>query len=79
MINPTLVLQESTFRSLKVTMGINGEKIENPEKFNYTLEHNITHIGVTIPIGAPTGRLQVNISSTIYTVYDIEGNIRESV
>ncbi|XP_039205208.1 uncharacterized protein LOC120310638 isoform X1 [Crotalus tigris] len=73
MINPRLVLQESTFRSLKVSMGINGEKIENPEKFNYTLEHNITHIGVTIPIGAPRGRLQSTVSNSVYGVtYSID-------
>ncbi|XP_058035002.1 uncharacterized protein LOC131196328 [Ahaetulla prasina] len=72
-INPRLVLQESTFRSLKVTMGINGEKMANPEKFNYTLEHNITHIGVTIPIGAPRGRLQSTVSNGVYGVtYNID-------
>ncbi|XP_070588935.1 uncharacterized protein [Erythrolamprus reginae] len=73
MINPRLVHQESTFRSLKVTMGIDGDKIENPEKFNYTLEHNVTHIGVTIPIGAPGGKLQSTVSNGVYGVmYSID-------
>ncbi|KAG8124307.1 hypothetical protein E2320_019615 [Naja naja] len=79
MINPRLVLQESTFRSLKVTMGINGEKIENPDEFNYTLERNITHIGVTIPIGAPRGRLQSTVSNGVYGVtYSIDLLIEHS-
>ncbi|XP_063155117.1 uncharacterized protein LOC134494083 [Candoia aspera] len=72
-IIPRLVLQESTFTSLNVSVGVNGEKIENPEKLNYTLERNITHIGVTIPIGAPRGRLQSTVSNGVHGVtYSID-------
>lgn len=46
-------------------MGVDGQRIENPESLDYTLERNITHIGITIPIGASGGRLKV----TEYLLY----------
>jgi len=47
-------------------MGVDGQHIVNPDKNNYLLEHNKTHIGITIPIGAEGGKLKVsmNLSQT---------------
>ncbi|XP_053141246.1 uncharacterized protein LOC128340298 isoform X2 [Hemicordylus capensis] len=65
---PRLVLQEPTFTSQNISMGVDGRRIENPENLNYTLEHNSTHIGITIPIGASGGRLMSMIANGIYGV-----------
>ncbi|PKU44550.1 zona pellucida sperm-binding protein 2-like [Limosa lapponica baueri] len=63
---PTLVVQESTFLSKTILMGVDGRVIVNPEENNYLLEYNETHIGITIPIGAEGGKLKVstNLSHT---------------
>lgn len=47
-------------------MGVDDQVIVNPEERNYLLEHNKTHIRITIPIGAEGGRLKVsmNLSQT---------------
>lgn len=47
-------------------MGVNGRVVVNPEEKNYLLEHNKTHIEITIPIGAEGGKLKVstNLSHT---------------
>ncbi|XP_008116408.1 uncharacterized protein LOC103280166 isoform X2 [Anolis carolinensis] len=63
---PRLVLQAHTFTSLNVSMGVGGKRIENPEKFNYVLENNHTHVGITIPIGAFGGRFKSTVSNGIY-------------
>jgi len=57
---PTLVVQESTFLSKNILMGVDGRVIVNPEDKNYLLEHNKTHIRITIPIGAEGGKLKVS-------------------
>ena len=59
---PTLVVQESTFLSKNVVMGINDQVIINPEEKNYLLEYNKTHIRITIPIGAEGGKLKVSMN-----------------
>nr|XP_009682063.1 PREDICTED: uncharacterized protein LOC104149873 isoform X1 [Struthio camelus australis] len=72
-IIPTLVLQESTFLSKYISMGVNGRVIVNPEEKNYLLEHNKTHIGVTIPIGAEGGKLKSSVSGGVYgVIYSID-------
>lgn len=43
-------------------MGVDGQVIVNPEEKNYLLEHNETHIGITIPIGAEGGQLKVSMN-----------------
>ncbi|PKK33590.1 putative LOC102083981 [Columba livia] len=70
---PTLVVQESTFMSKNILMGVDGQVIVNPEEKNYLLEHNETHIGITIPIGAEGGQLKSSISGGVYGVtYSID-------
>ncbi|NXD79048.1 ZP2 protein, partial [Halcyon senegalensis] len=70
---PTLVVQESTFLSKKILMGIDDRVIVNPEERNYLLEHNKTHIRVTIPIGADGGKLKSSISDGVYgVIYSID-------
>ncbi|KAL8172917.1 UNVERIFIED_CONTAM: hypothetical protein K2H54_033467 [Gekko kuhli] len=70
--NETDVSVEPTFASHTVSMGINGQIIQNPEKLGYTLERNISHIGITIPIGASGGRLKSTVSNGVYgMVYSI--------
>lgn len=59
---PTLVLQESTFLSKNILMGIDDRIIVNPEEKNYLLKHNETHIGITVPIGAEGGKLKVSMN-----------------
>ncbi|XP_052544195.1 uncharacterized protein LOC128083208 isoform X2 [Tympanuchus pallidicinctus] len=72
-IIPTLVLQESTFLSKTILMGVDGQYIVNPDKNNYLLEHNKTHIGVTIPIGAEGGKLKSSVSGGVYgIIYSID-------
>ncbi|NXG33724.1 ZP2 protein, partial [Dromaius novaehollandiae] len=72
-IIPTLVLQESTFLSKNISMGVNGQVIVNPEEKNYLLEHNKTHIGITIPIGAEGGKLKSSVSGGVYgIIYSID-------
>lgn len=63
---PTLVVQESTFLSKSIVMGVDDQVIVNPEEMNYSLEHNETHIRITIPFGAEGGKLEVstNLSHT---------------
>lgn len=58
-IIPTLLYQESTFVSKNISVGVGGQRIVNPEEQNYLLQHNETHVIITIPIGAPGGRLKV--------------------
>ncbi|XP_071404403.1 uncharacterized protein [Pithys albifrons albifrons] len=65
---PTLVVQESTFLSKNIVMGIDDQVIVNPEEKNYLLEHNETHIRITIPIGAEGGKLKSSISDGVYGV-----------
>lgn len=55
----TLVPQEHTFISKNISVGVDGKRIIHPEQ-NYILEHNKTHIQITIPIGAAGGRLKVS-------------------
>ncbi|NXJ06575.1 ZP2 protein, partial [Odontophorus gujanensis] len=70
---PTLVLQESTFLSKTILMGVDGQHIVNPDKNNYLLEHNKTHIGITIPIGAEGGKLKSSVSGGVYgIIYSID-------
>lgn len=47
-------------------MGVDDQVIVHPEEKNYLLEHNETHIRITIPIGAEGGKLKVstNLSHT---------------
>ncbi|XP_042301351.1 uncharacterized protein LOC121919136 isoform X2 [Sceloporus undulatus] len=63
---PRLVLQQQTFRSLNISMGVGGKRIEDPTKFNYKLEYNNTHTGIKIPIGASGGRFKSTVSSGVY-------------
>ncbi|RMC17194.1 hypothetical protein DUI87_05771 [Hirundo rustica rustica] len=65
---PTLVVQESTFLSKSIVMGVDDQIIVNPEEMNYLLEHNETHIRITIPIGAEGGKLESSISGGVYGV-----------
>ncbi|XP_039388057.1 zona pellucida sperm-binding protein 2-like isoform X3 [Mauremys reevesii] len=68
-IIPTLVPQEPTFASKNISVGVDGQRIMHPEQ-NYILEHNKTHIRMTIPIGAAGGRLKyVNRNETKYTLH----------
>ncbi|XP_062981552.1 uncharacterized protein LOC134398229 [Elgaria multicarinata webbii] len=67
-IIPRLAPQELTFTSLNISMGVDGERIENPEKRNFTLERNTTHIAITIPIGASGGKLKSTVSNGIHGV-----------
>ncbi|NXY89559.1 ZP2 protein, partial [Alcedo cyanopectus] len=70
---PTLVVQESTFLSKNILMGIDDQVIVNLEERNYLLEHNKTHITVTIPIGAEGGKLKSSISDGVYgIIYSID-------
>uniref|UniRef100_A0A8C3BAA4 ZP domain-containing protein n=1 Tax=Cairina moschata TaxID=8855 RepID=A0A8C3BAA4_CAIMO len=70
---PTLVLQESTFLSKNIVMGVDGQVIVNPEENNFLLEHNKTHIGITIPIGAEGGKLKSSVSCGVYgIIYSID-------
>nr|XP_028577490.1 LOW QUALITY PROTEIN: uncharacterized protein LOC114593282 [Podarcis muralis] len=70
---PRLVLQEPTFTSHNISMAVNGQRIENPEHFGYTLDRNNTHIVTTIPIGASGGRLKSTVSNGVYgAVYSID-------
>ncbi|XP_030346740.1 uncharacterized protein LOC115609991 isoform X2 [Strigops habroptila] len=70
---PTLVVQESTFLSKSILMGVNDQVIVNPEDKNYLLEHNETLIRITIPIGAEGGKLKSSISSGVYgVIYSID-------
>ncbi|NXP79553.1 ZP2 protein, partial [Ramphastos sulfuratus] len=72
-IIPTLVVQESTFLSKTILMGVNDQVIVNPEEKNYLLEHNKTHIRITIPIGAEGGKLKSSVSGGIYgVIYNID-------
>ncbi|NXR09878.1 ZP2 protein, partial [Semnornis frantzii] len=72
-IIPTLVVQESTFLSKTILMGVNDQVIINPEEKNYLLEHNKTHIRITIPIGAEGGKLKSSVSGGIYgVIYNID-------
>ncbi|XP_039423832.1 zona pellucida sperm-binding protein 2-like [Corvus cornix cornix] len=66
---PTLVVQESTFLSKSIVMGVDDQVIVNPEETNYSLEHNETHIRITIPIGAEGGKLESSISGGVYGVF----------
>ncbi|XP_077167489.1 uncharacterized protein LOC143824281 [Paroedura picta] len=71
-IIPKLVLQEPTFASQNVSMGIDGQIIQNLEEFGYAMEHNASHIEITIPIGASGGRLQSTVSNGVYgMIYSI--------
>ncbi|XP_009696302.1 PREDICTED: uncharacterized protein LOC104159966, partial [Cariama cristata] len=70
---PTLVVQESTFLSKNILMGIDDRVIVNLEEKNYLLEHNETHIRITIPIGAEGGKLKSSISGGVYgIIYSID-------
>ncbi|XP_009955919.1 PREDICTED: uncharacterized protein LOC104351497, partial [Leptosomus discolor] len=70
---PTLVVQESTFLTKNILMGVDDQVIVNPEEKNYLLEHNKTHIGITIPIGAEGGKLKSSISGGVYgVIYSID-------
>ncbi|NWU98187.1 ZP2 protein, partial [Upupa epops] len=72
-IIPTLVVQESTFVSKNILMGIDDQVIVNPEEKNYFLEHNETHIRITIPIGAQGGKLKSSVSGGVYgVIYSID-------
>ncbi|XP_041336770.1 uncharacterized protein LOC121360760 [Pyrgilauda ruficollis] len=65
---PTLVVQESTFLSKSIVMGVDDQVIVNPEEMNYLLEYNETHIRITIPTGAEGGKLESSISGGVYGV-----------
>ncbi|NXJ81383.1 ZP2 protein, partial [Trogon melanurus] len=65
---PTLVVQESTFLSRNILMGVDDRVIVNPEEKNYLLEHNETLIRITIPIGAEGGKLKSSVSGGVYGV-----------
>ncbi|KAJ6653765.1 hypothetical protein lerEdw1_008737 [Lerista edwardsae] len=67
-IIPKLVLQETTFISYNISMGVDERRIANPESLNYALECNITHIEITIPIGANGGRLKSAVSNGVHGV-----------
>ncbi|XP_015715079.1 uncharacterized protein LOC107312296 isoform X2 [Coturnix japonica] len=70
---PTLVLQESTFFSKTILMGVDGQHIVNPDRNNYLLEHNKTHIEITIPIGAEGGKLKSSVCGGVYgIIYSID-------
>ncbi|NXF08201.1 ZP2 protein, partial [Smithornis capensis] len=72
-IIPILVIQESTFLSKNIVMGVDDQVIVNPEEKNYLLEHNETHIRITIPIGAEEGKLKSSISGGVYgVIYSID-------
>ncbi|NXF87273.1 ZP2 protein, partial [Eubucco bourcierii] len=72
-IIPTLVVQESTFLSKTILMGVDDQVIVNPKEKNYLLEHNRTHIRITIPIGAEGGKLKSSVSGGIYgVIYNID-------
>ncbi|NXG50329.1 ZP2 protein, partial [Psilopogon haemacephalus] len=72
-IIPTLVVKESTFLSKTILMGVDDQVIVNPEEKNYLLEHNKTHIRITIPIGAEGGKLKSSVSGGIYgVIYNID-------
>ncbi|NXK98808.1 ZP2 protein, partial [Formicarius rufipectus] len=72
-IIPTLVVQESTFLSKNIVMGIDDQVIVDPEENNYLLEHNETHIRITVPIGAEGGRLKSSVSGGVYgVIYSID-------
>ncbi|XP_075000715.1 zona pellucida sperm-binding protein 2-like [Calonectris borealis] len=54
-------------------MGVDDRVIVNPEEKNYLLEHNETHIRITIPIGAEGGKLKSSISGGVYgVIYSID-------
>uniref|UniRef100_A0A6J0SXW4 Uncharacterized protein isoform X1 n=1 Tax=Pogona vitticeps TaxID=103695 RepID=A0A6J0SXW4_9SAUR len=65
---PRLVLQQPTFTSLNISMGVGEKRIEDPEKLNYTLERNLTHIVITIPIGADDGRFESTVSNGVHGI-----------
>ncbi|XP_053793993.1 zona pellucida sperm-binding protein 2-like isoform X2 [Vidua chalybeata] len=65
---PTLVVQESTFLSKSIVMGVDDQVIVNPEEMNYLLEYNETHIRITIPTGAGGGKLESSITGGVYGV-----------
>lgn len=44
-------------------MGVDDQVIVHPEEMNYLLEHNETHIRITIPIGAEGGKLEVSTNT----------------
>ncbi|XP_009462489.1 PREDICTED: uncharacterized protein LOC104011907 [Nipponia nippon] len=70
---PTLVVQESTFLSKNILMGVDDRVVVSPEEKNYLLEHNETHIRVTVPIGAEGGKLKSSISGGVYgVIYSID-------
>ncbi|NWR72871.1 ZP2 protein, partial [Centropus unirufus] len=70
---PTLVVQESTFLSKSILMGVDGQVIADPGEKNYLLEHNKTHIRITVPIGAEGGKLKSSLSGGIYgIIYSID-------
>ncbi|NXE93447.1 ZP2 protein, partial [Menura novaehollandiae] len=72
-IIPTLVVQESTFLSKNIALGVDDQVIVNPKEKNYLLEHNETHIRITIPIGAEGGKLESSISGGVYgVIYSID-------
>ncbi|NXH09416.1 ZP2 protein, partial [Bucco capensis] len=72
-IIPTLVVQESTFLSKSILMGVDDQVVVNPEEKNYLLEHNETLIRITIPIGAEGGKLKSFISGGVYgVIYSID-------
>nr|XP_025034524.1 zona pellucida sperm-binding protein 2-like [Pelodiscus sinensis] len=66
-IIPTLVPQGSTFVTQNISVGVDGQRIMQPEQ-NYILEHNKTHIQITIPIGAPEGRLKSTVANGVHGV-----------
>uniref|UniRef100_A0A8C8RPR1 ZP domain-containing protein n=1 Tax=Pelusios castaneus TaxID=367368 RepID=A0A8C8RPR1_9SAUR len=66
-IIPTLVLQGDTFISKNISVGVDGKNIAHPEQ-NFTLEHNKTHIQITIPIGAAGGRLKSTVANGVHGI-----------
>ncbi|XP_039388055.1 uncharacterized protein LOC120401885 isoform X1 [Mauremys reevesii] len=66
-IIPTLVPQEPTFASKNISVGVDGQRIMHPEQ-NYILEHNKTHIRMTIPIGAAGGRLKSTVANGVHGI-----------
>ncbi|XP_053877243.1 uncharacterized protein LOC128833413 isoform X1 [Malaclemys terrapin pileata] len=71
-IIPTLVPQEPTFVSKNISVGVDGQRIMHPEQ-NYILEHNKTHIQMTIPIGATGGRLKSTVANGVHgVIYSID-------
>ncbi|XP_072502340.1 uncharacterized protein [Notamacropus eugenii] len=72
-ILPSLTLQPSAFRSENVSLGVDGQRVAEAASHGYGLSSNMTHIEVTIPVGARGGWSQSDILHGHYgTTYSID-------